>query len=57
MQRGTDNIKVKEMPAEITARTLSKRFSALYLVMSLETVIGVPELHTVSKSANTDNAT
>jgi hypothetical protein len=47
---------VIKSPAVIIFFTLSGLFSALYLVISLETVIGVPEEQIVSKSANTERA-
>ena len=54
---GTAKIRVEKSPAEITLSTFNGLFSALYLVISLETVMGVPELQTVSSSAKTDRAT
>ena len=54
---GTATARVKVSPAVITfcARSLSPL--ARYLVISLDTVIGVPEEQKVKSSANTDSAT
>ena len=49
--------RVNKIPAVITFLTLSGRFSALYLVINRETVIGVPEQVMVSKNAKTDSQT
>ncbi len=48
---------VKVMPAVIILLTLSVCFCALYLVINLETVIGVPLEQMVKMSANTERAT
>ena len=54
---GTAKARVKNKPALITFRSFILSFSALYLVINLETVMGVPELHKVSRSAKTERAT
>ena len=48
---------VKVIPAVITFLTLSSLPSARYLVISLETVIGVPEQVMVKSSAKRERAT
>ena len=55
--KGIETNKVKQIPAEITLLTLSGLFSALYLVINLETVMGGPEEDAVNSSANTERAT
>ena len=50
-------IMVKSKPADITFATFSCLFSARYLVISRETVIGVPAQHAVNSNAKTESAT
>ena len=45
------------MPADTTFSTRALSFSALYFVINLETVMGVPEEISVKSNANTDSAT
>ena len=54
---GRAKIRVEKSPAEITLSTFNGLFSALYFVISLETVIGVPDAHTVNKRPKTERAT
>ena len=56
-QTGIATRTVKRSPAVITFEILSSLFSALYLVISLETVIGVPEQVMVKSKEKTDSAT
>ena len=56
-QTGKERPKVKQIPAVITLRFFVKFPSALYLVINLETVIGVPEQITVKISPKTERAT
>ena len=48
---------VKVIPAVITEKTFLFFPSARYLVINLETVIGVPEEVSVKRRAKTDKAT
>ena len=57
MHRGSAVISVMSSPAVITFLTFNLSFSALYLVISRETVMGVPEQDRVRRSTNTDSAT
>jgi hypothetical protein len=45
------------MPAVTTLKILSFLFSESYLVINLETVMGVPEHERVSKNAKSESAT
>lgn len=54
---GIAKTSVENNPAEITLSTFNGLFSALYLDINLETVIGVPEAQTVNKSPKTERAT
>ncbi len=57
IQTGTTIRTVRLSPAVMIFLTRSGEFSALYFVISLETVIGVPEQVNVRISAKTDSAT
>ena len=57
MQIGRQRKRVKESPADIIFVTFLLLFWLLYLVISLETVIGVPEQQMVKRSAKTERAT
>ena len=54
---GTINPSVRKIPALITFLALSGLFSALYLVISRETVMGVPAVTRVKIIPNTERAT
>ena len=52
---GMASERVIVMPAVITEFCLFKLPSARYLLINRETVIGIPDEHTVSSSAKTDS--
>ena len=54
---GIENTRLSMIPAVIILFTFFWSFSALYLVISLDTVMGIPELIRVNKKANTERAT
>lgn len=56
-QTGRATKTVNKRPAVITLLTFSFLFSALYLVISLDTVIGVPEQVRVNNKEKTERAT